>query len=299
VTGGEPQQLRLKFCAVTSGTMTLSVRSLTVSDMFRLFSSKVKVDQRQNFSVLPVPAELEAWEPEQSRSEDTSEFSKTKPGDDPSEIFDLHQYREGDLISRIHWKLSSKTDNLMVKEFSLPVAKQYRLIPDYRLSGRTAEAALRLDALGSLMLAVSQKLTDAQLPVLFCWLTTGRDEPAELPAAADSDANDAIGVLLSEQPAPEADQHGIRYLSELQNDEHCSDSLLFFTPQLTTAAADAIAALPHPERVTVFAVLGDEMLPDQMPFRIVAAPLTAMLPPWELDYLSGNGTFPEGGAFLQ
>ena len=53
--------------------------------------------------------------------EESSKFSETQPGDDPSEVFDLREYVPGDKLNRIHWKLSSKKDEFIVKDYSLPV----------------------------------------------------------------------------------------------------------------------------------------------------------------------------------
>ena len=60
-------------------------------------------------------------EERQAEDWESDEYSKVKPGDDPAEIFDIRAYRAGDRISRIHWKLSSKRNELMIKEGGLPV----------------------------------------------------------------------------------------------------------------------------------------------------------------------------------
>ena len=51
-------------------------------------------------------------------------YSPHKPGDDPTELFGLRPYREGDRLSRIHWKLSQKTGQTLVKELGLPVSER-------------------------------------------------------------------------------------------------------------------------------------------------------------------------------
>ena len=43
---------------------------------------------------------------------------QNRKGNDPSEIFDIREYVPGDDIRSIHWKLSSKTDTLILKEAS-------------------------------------------------------------------------------------------------------------------------------------------------------------------------------------
>ncbi len=48
-------------------------------------------------------------------------YSTEKPGGDPSEIFQLRDYREGDSRRSVHWKLSSRMNRLIVREFGLPL----------------------------------------------------------------------------------------------------------------------------------------------------------------------------------
>lgn len=38
------------------------------------------------------------------------------PGDDPGETYDIREYRSGDSIRQIHWKLSGKLDDIMIRE---------------------------------------------------------------------------------------------------------------------------------------------------------------------------------------
>ena len=40
-------------------------------------------------------------------------------GYDPSELFDVREFQNGDRLQSVHWKLSARTDELMVKELSL------------------------------------------------------------------------------------------------------------------------------------------------------------------------------------
>lgn len=42
-------------------------------------------------------------------------------GDDVSEVFQIRSFQPGDKIQNIHWKLSAKEDELMVRENSLPM----------------------------------------------------------------------------------------------------------------------------------------------------------------------------------
>lgn len=44
-----------------------------------------------------------------------------------SDYYELRQYQSGDSLKNIHWKLSSKYDDLIVREPSLPVYRQFYL----------------------------------------------------------------------------------------------------------------------------------------------------------------------------
>ena len=43
-------------------------------------------------------------------------YDDFQPGTDVSQIFDVREYRPGDRLQRIHWKLSAKSDGLLVRE---------------------------------------------------------------------------------------------------------------------------------------------------------------------------------------
>lgn len=53
--------------------------------------------------------------------EESGLYYEDEIGNDPSEILELREYRSGDRLQKVHWKLSQKTGNLIVKEFSEPM----------------------------------------------------------------------------------------------------------------------------------------------------------------------------------
>lgn len=55
-------------------------------------------------------------------------YSNEKKGDDPSETFAIREYRRGDSMGRIHWKLTGKLDQIMVKESSFPIFNSMMLL---------------------------------------------------------------------------------------------------------------------------------------------------------------------------
>ena len=53
---------------------------------------------------------------------DADVYDDFRPGNDSSEIFDVREFRDGDKIQSIHWKLSAKMQELVVREDSQPLS---------------------------------------------------------------------------------------------------------------------------------------------------------------------------------
>ena len=73
----------------------------------------------------------------ESANMDSDEYSMKKAGYDPSETFAIREYRPGDRIRQIHWKLTEKFDNLMVRDYGLPIQNTILLLLE---TGRLPEA---------------------------------------------------------------------------------------------------------------------------------------------------------------
>lgn len=58
---------------------------------------------------------------------DSDVYDELRPGYDPAEIFDIREFRDGDRLAGVLWKLSAKNGELMVRENSLPRACPVRL----------------------------------------------------------------------------------------------------------------------------------------------------------------------------
>ena len=113
------------------GKLELTVQTLAVFDLLGLWAARQSVSLTASALVLP-----ELWPVALSLSEhctpdaDSAEYSMTRPGDDPSEPFGLREYQAGDRLRSIHWKLSEKTDALMVRQLGLPVDDTLLLVLD-------------------------------------------------------------------------------------------------------------------------------------------------------------------------
>lgn len=146
--GGKSSEIfAFNISAEHCGTAEIYVKRLLLKDYLKIFSIPIKVQTvGKSISlpvIYPIRAEIESM-PVSADESDT--FSPYKPGDDPSEIFALREYREGDSNNRIHWKLSSRNDNFIVKELSLPVGCRLLIVTDFCGCKNASEIDRILDA---------------------------------------------------------------------------------------------------------------------------------------------------------
>ena len=121
----ESQSLKLNIASIHLGKIDLKIKKCRVYDILRLFKFKVRgkaFEDALRETILFVYPQYSLMENTVSDYSgygiESDEYSPDKKGDDPSQIFDIHEYIEGDKLNRIHWKLSAKQNSVMVKDYS-------------------------------------------------------------------------------------------------------------------------------------------------------------------------------------
>ena len=97
------------------GQLQCKVVRVEVRDLLGFIKLLRKCPESVICTVLPV-ANGPAVPPDFELALDTAEQLKPKYGGGYSEEHDLREYRPGDTVNSIHWKLSSKTDEVIVRE---------------------------------------------------------------------------------------------------------------------------------------------------------------------------------------
>lgn len=90
-------------------------------------------------------------------------YDDRKAGPDVSEVFALRPFRDGDRIQNIHWKLSAKEEELIVRENSLPLGCSVVLLLD--LLGRVEET----DGVLTVAAAISCALVEQKCAHYIAW----------------------------------------------------------------------------------------------------------------------------------
>ena len=105
------------------GTYDIGVKCFYVYDFFRIFRIRVDVENLTTVYVLPRRLTLEETAAH-SISDDTARTVRSPLVVDKLEVSDIRDYRNGDSLKSIHWKLSSKSESFIVKDYNTGTSNQ-------------------------------------------------------------------------------------------------------------------------------------------------------------------------------
>ncbi len=174
------------------GAYRLQCRHLWVSDYMGLFRLPARLREDRLFLVRPhilLPEQL----PDMSRY--LCNITRPKPGGGYAENHELREYRPGDNLRQIHWKLSAKTGELIVRE---PMeAQQNAVLLTMELSGDADMLDRKLGRLWGMSSYLAQNNIKHRI---LCYTGNGM---ADLSVSNEQEAQDAIDALLQQPAAAE------------------------------------------------------------------------------------------------
>ena len=149
----------------SAGNYEISLRRIWVYDLSSLFYWSKSCKEAANIVVLPdfYPVSVRLTEAVRNFVGDAEIYDMLRSGDDASEILKLREFQDGDKLKNIHWKLSAKMDELIVRENSLPKACSTVLLLENR-SGKGD-----LDAYFKVAASLSFSMMDKECPHYVAW----------------------------------------------------------------------------------------------------------------------------------
>lgn len=151
------------------GLVNFEVTSLHVYDMVCMWRgikrgrAKGQVLVRPGYNPIEIGRQLPfaVWDSEKEMAE------SAKKGENTEEIVGIRTYQQGDKIQKVHWKLSSKMDDIMIKEFSAPMDKKNHILVDLYVP-HVKEKGYYMDAMLEVLTALGiQMLREEEQPEIF------------------------------------------------------------------------------------------------------------------------------------
>ncbi len=181
--------LKSQYC----GVLTVKAVSMKTFDYLKLFSTKKKLNSSCSTVIMPeLFSPVNKSEYKSIFTEDSDVFSKVKSGDDPSEIFALKDFIPGDKPNRIHWNLSLKHDNLIVRHYSQPICTSHLLIFDFHGTA-SADNIPMLDAVAETAFSVSFLMLEKKPGMKLAYYDK---EIKEVNCIDIKDENDIVSVFM-------------------------------------------------------------------------------------------------------
>ena len=118
----------LVFCY--RGEYEIGITNAYVYDLFRMFRIRRRFDRFTRILILPRRLRAQNVRTE-SVSDVNTEVTRNIFGTDRAEVNDIRTYVFGDHMKNIHWKLSTKSEELMVKDYSMNSGKTVYLFLDF------------------------------------------------------------------------------------------------------------------------------------------------------------------------
>lgn len=142
---------------------------MRVYDWTGIFSLTKRIDQRATVQLLPELHELPVRISGAVRNYigEAETYDDLRGGSDIAEVFQIRSYIPGDRLQNIHWKLSAKSQELMVREHSQP--KGCAIVLLLGTKGRRRQRAVQRDHFLQIAAAVSFALIDAECPHIVSW----------------------------------------------------------------------------------------------------------------------------------
>lgn len=172
------------------GYLHISYDTVLVGDYLGLWVRRLR--KREAIGVYIEPKPVTCGIPEQMQLRSVSIW-KPKPGGGFSEHHDLREYRPGDELHGIHWKMTAKTGKLIYREPIVPAQQGYLLTMTLCGDAQTLDKKL-----GQLLYA-SETLLKRQLAHAVCCRTG--EGTVEFSVTDSQSLKEGLHILLRSTPA--------------------------------------------------------------------------------------------------
>ncbi len=112
------------------GLISARVKKITLNDYLSLFKKEIEPEFEISIPVLPKGRSISNFPPAVPKDGPDEYTESDNTGNVSSDVKEIREYRPGDRLQRIHWKLSAKLDDLFVKEMSHTSSLAIILIPE-------------------------------------------------------------------------------------------------------------------------------------------------------------------------
>lgn len=152
------------------GNVEIEVSEIILKDYLEVISNTKKVSAAIDIKVMP--QDINYIVPMESTYDEDDEGDKQVHTLDSTELRGVREYRDGESLHRIHWKLSTKFDELMVKEFEKSLEANTTILLDL-IKNRYEHINDAIEVLNSILVGLVGKVSKG---CTVNWYDSSRDD---------------------------------------------------------------------------------------------------------------------------
>lgn len=199
------------------GEVKFICKNLWAVDYFHLFYIPIEKCEDSRMIIYPRNVNLQVELSKEAIGATREDVNmQSREGNDPSEMYDVREYIPGDDIRSVHWKLSSKVDQLLLRQSSDPTHYNVVLLPDFGIGKLKEKDQISKEAIESLngAIAITAKIGRELIHKResFCMALPTEKGLQVLEVQNERQLKKAIANWLS-TPIPEIEGTGLRYFS--------------------------------------------------------------------------------------
>lgn len=182
------------------GKFEMKLKKIRVYDISGLVYGDVWTKDKGLLQVMPGMYEVPVFRTEVTKNfyGEADSYDEHISGYDNSEIFQIREYQQGDRLQNVHWKLTAKHEELVVKEHSLPKACPVILLLDYHPKGFW-ENDSRMVAFMEAAAALSFSIMSVGCPHYVVWYDKKEKDVVRVRVDDEESMYYFIGVLMEVQ----------------------------------------------------------------------------------------------------
>lgn len=189
----EAWELKSEFC----GCLYIRIEKVHLYDLFGLLWVNLRKPKDRRVVIMPetFPVLIQQdFYP--APANDCQDYAPDRKGQDRTETYQVRSYVPGDSLAQIHWKLSSKLDQLMVRDPGCPVDQNLMVFVDRSWAD---VSPVQADTIMEAAVSICQSLRESAVPFQLVW----NEEAIHTQDVAEADQlPEAVSALLkSKAPA--------------------------------------------------------------------------------------------------
>ncbi|MBR5347905.1 MAG: DUF58 domain-containing protein [Lachnospiraceae bacterium] len=206
------QTVTIPLSILYSGYLQVSLSQIRIPDYLNFITFRRNSELKKDILVLPIRLNDRFSTMAVGGSGNVELSESDVVGNDATQMIDVLEYRPGDRLNTIHWKLSVKAGEIMVKQFgSLSDNDACILLDLYRPKVQNkrvykdkedAQADLieGFDSAFDMLETLASQLLSEKRPILVCWYSQRMTELKSMEVTRRSDLNDVYRILFYEEP---------------------------------------------------------------------------------------------------